>query len=43
MVLSTREPLDSWAVKRCAAVQTPATADQQTKVACAANGCGHLE
>jgi hypothetical protein len=44
-VLCTREPLGRWASKRCAAVQAPATAIQQTddEVARAANGCCHVE
>jgi hypothetical protein len=30
-VLSSREPLDSWAMKRCAAVQAPTATDEQSR------------
>ncbi len=30
-VLSSREPLDSWAMKRCTAVQAPTTTDEQSR------------
>jgi hypothetical protein len=30
-VLSTREPLDSWAMKRCAAVQAPSATNEQSR------------